>query len=308
MRKIIFFAIMVIFILSIICMRGGVLRTKQVDIFMICNEKYAPYTAAAIQSIEKNKSFWTQNNFYLATTDDVEKVKLYFNDKLKKKITFISVSDFFKGKYGEELLNVYNTRFFASEMFPNLDKILYLDSDIFVFKDLSLLYSEDIQTVYAGVVSDIPSSIKRRKDVLGIKTYFNAGVMLLNLKKMRDDNVLEQLIKNYDLLDKEGKLLWADQDVLNYTFKENVRFLPEKYNQQGLALTKEKDDATYILHYTSFKPWKDYPVPYYFTWWENFEKTHLAHYEKQPDKSVFLEDYKKVNDRFIRVKNKDFFK
>ena len=275
---------------------------------MICNEKYAPYTASAIQSIEKNKSFFTKNNFYLAVTDDVEKVKLYFNDKLKSQITFISVSDLFKDKYEAKLLNAYNIRFFAPEIFQKLDKILYLDSDIFVFKDLTSLYKEDIQSVYAGVVADIPTSVERRKGVLGIKTYFNAGVMLLNLKKMRDDEVLTQLIQNYDLLNEEGKLLWADQDVLNYTFKEKVKFLPERYNQQGLVISKEKADRMYILHYTTLKPWKDYPVPYFFEWWKNFEETHLSHYEKQTDKSLFFKEYKERNERFIRARNKEFFK
>ena len=288
----------VLFVLPVLVCAAGVLcyPKQPVHIFMICDEKYAPYTATAIQSIEKNKSFFTKNYFYIAVPDDVEKVKLYFNENLTKNITFISIAEFFKDKYSETFLNAYNTRFFAPELFPDLDKILYLDSDILVFKDLSALYEQDIQNVYAGVVSDYPTSVTRRKDVLGLKTYFNAGVMVLNLKKMRQDKILEKLIQNYVFLDKENKLFWADQDVLNYTFKDHVKFLSEKYNQQGIALTEDKALNMHILHYTSYKPWGNKMVPFFMEYWDIFKKTHLSHYRQTQDKTVFDKHYIKVNE------------
>ncbi len=270
-------------------------------IFMICDEKYAPYTATAIQSIEKNKSFFTKNYFYVAVPTDVEKVKLYFNENLTKNITFISMSDFFKDRYDSSLMDVYYSRFWASELFPDLDKILYLDSDILVFKDLSALYEQDIQNVYAGVVADHPGFAEKRMQELELKTYFNAGVMLLNLKKMRQDNILQQLRSNYNLLKSNHKLQSADQDVLNYTFKDRVKFLPRQYNQLITVLPKEcNQEPIYILHYTAYKPWGNNMVPFFMEYWDIFKKTHLSHYRQTQDKTVFDKHYIKVNEYFLK--------
>ena len=181
-------------------------QSEEMHVFMICNEEYAPFTATSIYSIEKNKSFFSKIKYHVAIVDDIRRTKEYFNAFDKNKIEFIDVPNFFKDKYDKKLVNAYNTRLLVAEIFPSMDKILYLDSDILVFKDLSELYHTDLTNNYAAAVLDLAQSAEARNPVLGTKSYFNAGVVLFNLKKMRQDNMTEKLILAYRILDAKKNL------------------------------------------------------------------------------------------------------
>ena len=270
-------------------------------IFMICNEEYAPFTATTIYSIEKNKDFLSKIKYHIAIVDDINKTKEYFNAFDQNKIEFIDVPKFFKDKYDKQLVNAYNTRLLVAEIFPSMDKILYLDSDILVFKDLSKLYHTDLKDNYAGVVGDVKEAVALRTPVLGIKTYFNAGVILFHLKKMRQDNLSQKLIQTYQSLDAEKKLFWPDQDVLNVVFENKVVKLPKTYNYQVLFLRFEYEENMHILHFTGDKPWSDINLPFAFKFWDMFYAVSKANYDKTENKFIFDSWYKKTVERLSLV-------
>lgn len=114
-----------------------------------------------------------------------------------------------------------------------LEKILYMDCDIIVRKSVKDLYNYDVKEVYAAVVEDICFEVpwlKNHTKNLGLNKYFNAGIALLNLKKMREENI-EQ--KCFDFITNcPEKIVCVDQDVLNAVFSDNVLFVDEKYNFQ----------------------------------------------------------------------------
>ena len=84
-------------------------------------------------------------------------------------------------------------KFKISEILANYDKIIYLDGDILVQKDLTELYNIDIDGYYVAAVDDT-GKIYHKKDVYAkYPNYFNSGVMLLNLKKCREDNISSKL-------------------------------------------------------------------------------------------------------------------
>lgn len=121
-------------------------------------------------------------------------------------------------------------KFFLPEMFPQLDRILYLDSDILILDDLQALWQEDVSMCYAGVVCDNQTVVGQDAHLKWLdfkhRRYFNSGVMLLNLRRMRKDGITAKLM-DYRV---NGKNRFMDQDALNVVFDGCVKFLPLRYN------------------------------------------------------------------------------
>lgn len=148
-------------------------------------------------------------------------------------------------------------------------KALYLDADTFCRSNLIKLFSVSIEDKYAAVVRDY-GNMKRqdtlhyiRKNLNITGNYFNAGVILINLNKWNEDGISEQAIKY--LLDTPSKWHYLDQDVLNVSLKNNVYWLPEKYNVLLDVIKHNLTDRwlndTCILHFTGAKPWSKVYYP-----------------------------------------------
>lgn len=121
-------------------------------------------------------------------------------------------------------------KFFIPEILPNQKRVIYLDSDILIQGDIAELWQTDISDVYAGVVKDNQTITGRDGHLKWLEfkyeSYFNSGVMLLNLALMRRDRVTEKLV-DYRI---HGKNRFMDQDALNVVFGNRVRYVPLKYN------------------------------------------------------------------------------
>lgn len=207
-------------------------------------------------------------------------------------------------------------RFFIPELFPNYDKMIYLDADIIVLEDISKLYNIDIENYLAGVTKDINIDLTRAKKwhiskhidideyfekVLNKKTkdYFNAGILLLNLKKIRENNIVDKL---WEFTKEKSPLEFQDQDALNKVFEDNVKYIDLRWNlskdvkwilrehidNEAKAEIKELGKNPFIVHYLGAnKPWEydnKYYYDYYFLdeWWKYYRKTEF--YKKEDEK------------------------
>ena len=151
-------------------------------------------------------------------------------------------------------------RYFIPD-FVTEDKVLYLDSDLIVTGDLTDLFELDLGENYLAAA----------RSCFGAGLGFNAGVLLINNKKWRSENIRQQLI---ELTEKEHEnVKEGDQSILNMLFKDQYSLLEDKYNFQiGFdAGAAEKNHAFIfeipltplpkILHYISpDKPWKQFSV------------------------------------------------
>ena len=151
-------------------------------------------------------------------------------------------------------------RYFIPD-FVTEDKVLYLDSDLIVTGDLTDLFELDLGENYLGAARSCFSA--------GIG--FNAGVLLINNKKWRAENIRQKLI---DLTEKEHEnVAEGDQSILNMMFSESYIQIDETYNyqigfdrgaaEQGHAWILEKsiNPLPKILHYISQdKPWNQFSV------------------------------------------------
>jgi len=152
----------------------------------------------------------------------------------------------------------------------DIDKVLYLDGDIICRKSLSALWKTDISQYAVAGVPDVGEADFEKDNHLHLcpwTGYFNAGVLLINLKWWREHSVAEEF--NSFIVNHSEWIQFQDQDVLNYVFNEHKLLLPITYNLETDFLCQGTDygihlkevmetikDPT-VLHFTTTqKPWK----------------------------------------------------
>ena len=239
-------------------------NTDNISIVLSTDNNYAPYAAATIASIcDNTKSFCKiyilDGGISEVNKNRISELKTYF-DNLSVSFIIIDTERYFKNfqvKIKHITISTYY-RFLIGDLFPDIDKILYLDADIIANKDVKQLYDIDLQEYIIGAVKDRGNTeyINKLKENVNINyshNYFNAGVLLIDLKKWREKFVTKKLFE----IEKEyrGNLLCNDQDVLNKYFENNYLVLETKYNAWFYS-----DKNVILRHYYSIpKPWEIRP-------------------------------------------------
>ena len=184
-------------------------------------------------------------------------------------IEFNFFDTFMNSKTAPHIKRATCGRLLLADIFEG-DKLLYLDCDILVRGDISALWDIDISEYYAGAVLDPAQKDSSRRVGMPPETpYFNSGVLLLNLKKCRQDNVMRNALKF--MVENPSKLLFPDQDGLNIAMNNNWFPLHPRWNVQSFMFNifyngklrgKYPSDIIeavknpVIVHFTSEdKPW-----------------------------------------------------
>ncbi|MFA9413095.1 glycosyltransferase family 8 protein [Streptococcus sp. E29BA] len=166
-------------------------------------------------------------------------------------------------------------RLLAHEYLPDdLDKILYLDADILCINPVTALYDLDLgEQLYAAAshtedanVTDVVNRL--RLGDYESKNYFNSGVLLMNLTKIR------QMVKREDIMTyiaaRQNLLFLPDQDVLTALYGHHITLIPDqiynfdtRYHLIYAAKSLGKWDLDWVMANTVFlhfcgrdKPWK----------------------------------------------------
>ncbi|HET7897227.1 MAG TPA: glycosyltransferase, partial [Flavisolibacter sp.] len=141
--------------------------------------------------------------------------------------------------------------------------LLYLDTDMVVNGSIAELYATKMNHYPAAAVAEV-NATENRPD-LGIDengTYFNAGVLLMNLPEWRKQQVSEKALQF--IYDYPEKIVFVDQDALNVVLKNNYLPLEGKYNVVFHDVPRHLSNRAYrrfasnkvIVHYTNAdKPW-----------------------------------------------------
>ena len=181
-------------------------------------------------------------------------------------------------------------RLLLPEFLPEtVSRVLYLDGDVIVCGSLLPLWETDISHSYVAAVKD-PTILFGREYCakIGIPEnaqYFNSGVLLMNIDRMRQDNIQEAFFVY--MLEYIDGLIAVDQDVLNATLYKAVTYLPPIYNynywlEKDVArqlFTKEEIRAVkhhpVIVHYIGpVKPWHCKSIhPKKALWWKYLKQT-----------------------------------
>ncbi len=175
-------------------------------------------------------------------------------------------------------------RLFADEVNELPDKILYLDVDIMFNRDIRLLYDISVEGVEYAAARD------HYGKYLISPNYVNAGVLLFNLKKMRETGILK---KARELI-KTKKLVFADQSAIIRSTTEK-KMLPQRFNDQ-----KYLHKHTVVRHFSKRLFWLPYPHTDNIKQWQ-IEKVHKVFRYRQFD-DVYKE-YIKLKEQFERKEN-----
>lgn len=127
----------------------------------------------------------------------------------------------------------------------SISKIIYLDADLVINTDIKGIWENDIENYYVAACQDyglIGRGMKMSDGLVPADLYYNAGVSMFNLRKIRQDfNLLDDSI---NFLKEHPNCEFADQDATNYLFMNSVLYLDLKYNmvtikKRGLLLPLE---------------------------------------------------------------------
>ena len=239
---------------------------SRINVCITCDNNYAKYASVTIVSILSNALETDFYKFYIVSDDISTESKEKIVQLLQIKnfeIEFISPQhDTF-----QEYVNIRTTdhltiasffRLKLPTLIPNEDKIIYLDCDTIVNTSLSSLFNINIDNYFCAGVKDVGyKRLGKRIGLLDGQSYINSGVMLVNLKKWREDKA-ELKLSNFAKEHPE-KLVLGDQDLINICFANEILLLDGKWNVQVVNFCSRSDYSNKfnILHYTGgSKPWK----------------------------------------------------
>ncbi len=191
-------------------------------------------------------------------------------------------------------------RVLCGELLPKtLDRVLYLDPDMIIRSSIQHFYDMDFSGKTLIGVSDMPTfggEAYGRKEKCGLSAedvYVNSGVLLFDMKKMRDEFVLKDFFDHIE--QNRDQLEFPDQDMINIFFRGKIGVVSEMYNYSSFyscmsdfiswILGKKGTIDPVIVHYMGQpKPWEiQYISKYYFEY-----HRYLKDFQSKRERAFFL--------------------
>ncbi|WP_372519743.1 glycosyltransferase family 8 protein [Candidatus Ruminimicrobiellum ovillum] len=260
-----------------------------INICFTTDNNYIRPLCSTMASILKNIKNETSLHIFILEHDvsDENKNKILSLKDIKDcEISFvkinISVFDNFPDFQNNYITKTAYFRFLVADLLKNVDKILYLDCDIIVLPGIEELFMQDITDFYIGAVEDVAFYFDILCPIRSFDTYINSGVLLINLKKWRQENISQKL---FEAVEKYGaELYYLDQTAINLVCKGKIKLLELHYNVQVFILLQicvllnhplrkrliQSIKKPKIIHYTGKKkPWNSYcPLRKYYLKYE----------------------------------------
>jgi lipopolysaccharide biosynthesis glycosyltransferase len=242
----------------------------RIPLVFACDESYAMPLAAALRSIAEAKR----------TVDSLEVYILYntFQSQTRTRVMNslppgavsirwvpVDLTRFEACSTTSYISGITYARLLIPELLPrSITKVLYVDADILVFDDLIALQEIDLNGAAIGAVLDrLDSRLKAgdtlwTKDLPCVRDYFNAGVLLIDLERWRQDRISERA---FEYLSQHPHSPLSDQDALNVVCDRAWKQLEPRWNflndfetdMSGVAV----GDGPAILHFAGqLKPWQ----------------------------------------------------
>jgi putative LPS biosynthesis protein len=285
---------------------------KEIPVFFAVDNGYIPFLSVALRSLIDNTS---KENIYAikilytnVTEENKIKIKKYETENIS--IEFVDLN-----KQLEEIKEKLYTRnyfsnttyyrLFIPELYPEYDKAVYIDSDTVCLSDIAELYNTDMgDNLIAGIPDGVIQAIDIFKDyverVVGVadyNNYFNAGVIVMNLKELRDYKFEEKFIY---MLEKIKFEVAQDQDYLNRLCKGRVKILDYSWNR--MPVMGKTEGKINLIHYNlGAKPWYFDNVVYQEYFWEYAKKTEFYNEIKELGTKYTDEDKEKDDSNSLKL-------
>ena len=260
---------------------------SEIHVVLSCNNAYSCYARNTIQSIKNQGNVDRKYVFHIIFSELSNNYRKMFEKSAEliyfhkiDKVIFDNMKIFSKeDECGHITVETYY-RFKIPDILPHQKKALYLDCDVLANSSIDELWDIDISGHSVAAVRELgmsryPSNHLEKHGV-EVSTYFNAGVLLINLEYWRKHDITKKLFCSSIKIREDIK--FVDQDVLNYTLKDSKLLVEDKYNFQETGYHKKdrKPDLEYpvIVHYLGkSKPWSPKGKNKYFILYKKYLRT-----------------------------------
>lgn len=153
-------------------------------------------------------------------------------------------------------------RFILPLVLNNVDKLIYIDADIFCLNNAEELFNIDLEGNIIGAVAEQKEDYCKRLN-LENHIYFNSGLLVIDINKWNKFNTIEKLL--YNIKANPEKFKCPDQDALNLILIKKVKYVSSKFNWFNWSNVWKKDTKKDIvlIHFGS------HPKPWNYTWYTN---------------------------------------
>lgn len=280
------------------------MKRKDINIVLACDNNFLTHFYVTVISIVNNKDINDVLNFYLFFDGDANDEKLI---KIKKSfsnlgicchIYFPIIDDVKSAKIDKNIPISAYFRLLIPKYIKHVERVIYLDCDIIVTSSLYELSNIDLLGNTIGAVKDAGVSDKV-KNKIGVKSYFNSGVLLIDIKLYKENiDSCFNIISNHELI------TFHDQCVLNYVFRESWLELENTWNYMSNNFLQDGEGKLNfnVLHYNSIfgKPWE-----------KGCFHPFKSHYLFVKSKTIFIHEPLKKQRLIVTLRNKfsfiDFF-
>ncbi|MGO7029761.1 glycosyltransferase family 8 protein [Rhizobium ruizarguesonis] len=231
---------------------------------------YAVPLATALRSVaENNRSAWPLN-IHVVHEGMGEETKQLIFDSLPANsaviqwhpIATLSFASGFSTRPGVSRMTF--ARLLLPQFLPQTcNRVLYLDGDILVLTALEQLWNTDLGEAVIGAVPDywLDNVVRNGPGATGgprVERYFNAGILLIDLEKWRNERISE---RSLDYLDRFPTTEYSDQDALNFACDGKWKILDRAWNfqfepTQAIARIALEQKLAIVHFVTNVKPWK----------------------------------------------------
>lgn len=258
---------------------------QKIPICFATDDNYVPFLTVALASMLENAS---KDNFYMIyvltshlSEENMKSIKKHEVENCS--IEFVQLS-----KELDKVQNMFHLRdyysketyyrIFIPNLFPQYQKVLYLDCDITVLGDVSELYNTEIHGYYVAAAQeevmqtyDVFGNYVEKADGINRKSYFNAGILLINCRRWRNKLIAERFV---DLLNRYKFRVVQDEDYLNVLCKDNIKWVSLGWNKTSYKNEAFDDKDLKIIHWKiTWRPWKYKDVLYEEYFWKYAKMT-----------------------------------
>lgn len=287
---------------------------NNIPIVLVSSEYYVPYVSVLIESIKKYSS--KDNNYDIIIFHS--SIHKDFQNRIKDSVTeYNNISiRFFNASNRMDTSNLFvAAKYYSIEAYyriltpwilHNYDKAIVMDSDLILLCDIANLFNINISDFSLGAVKDIAyqgflngavsGTLEYAKSVLKLRNpynYVNTGVLLMNLKKIRNNTSEYELVSfcknhHFNIQEQDGLNVFFDGDIkpinlkwnyyveVNPLIKTAIESAPEdaKNKYRNIDKYSLNNASPFIIHYANQpKPWDDPNGKYAEIWWEIAQKS-----------------------------------
>lgn len=262
------------------------MKNNIINIAFSINKKFIPYCAVTMASILKNANENLSFNFFVLSINDLSNdlMNIKFPGYDNFKIFNITVdATELKNLKASGYLQKHVTidaflRCYIPKLLNEIDKCIYLDSDLVVNTNIGMLYDIELNEFYAGAVVENTYAGEFRKGDMKLcremflkkylikdDFYFNAGVVLFNLKKIRSDCAETLILETIAKYGQSEFISFGDQDYINIAYQgfSKGKMMPIDFRWNAFQILRQPRENNYIMHWTGInKPWNSFAVPH----------------------------------------------